>query len=103
MEDKDKLTKEITTIFEEDAQGIWLDNEIIERIIVKARPNLSERVRAFMNKEVEIPVAPVIVGIAALLLISILPKGIFRSSNDQIIDIAGSKVIISEGIEVAER
>jgi hypothetical protein len=102
MNKVDKLGQEIKNIFEEDSEGIALSNETINNIIKNSKPSRMVKFRELMNKEIEIPLAPAIAGLAALLVISILPKGVFKDHNIQVIDIGGSQIIIRDDREVAD-
>lgn len=103
MDEMDKLGQEIKSILEEDSKGIALRGETINNIIKSSKPTLQIKFREFMNREIEIPLAPAIAGLAALLVISILPKGVFKDHNIQVIDIGGSQIIIRDDREVADK
>lgn len=103
MDVMDKLGQEIKSILEEDSKGIALRGETINNIIKSSKPTLQIKFREFMNREIEIPLAPAIAGLAALLVISILPKGVFKDHNIQVIDIGGSQIIIRDDREVADK
>ena len=103
MNEVDKLGQEIKSIFEEDSKGIALSPEAINNIMKSSKPTLKTKLREFLNKEIEIPLAPAIAGLAALLVISILPKGVFKDHNVQVIDIGGSQIIIRDDREVADK
>lgn len=103
MNEMDKLGQEIKNIFEEDSKDIVLSSEAIDNILISSKPALLVKLKGFLNKEIEIPIAPAIAGLAALLIISILPKGVFKDHNIQVIDIGGSQIIIRDDREVADK
>ena len=103
MNEMDKLGQEIKNIFEEDSKDIVLSSEAIDNILISSKPALLIKLKRFLNKEIEIPIAPAIAGLAALLIISILPKGVFKDHNIQVIDIGGSQIIIRDDREVADK
>lgn len=96
MDKKDLLGLELKSLMEEDTKDLNLSSDSIDKIIKSRKKTWRDKINDFLNTEIEIPLAPVIVGFAALLVISILPKNIFKDSNIRIIDIGTSQVIIRE-------
>lgn len=103
MNEMDKLGLEIKNILEEDSKGIALSSDAINSILKSSKPTLLVKLKEFMNKEIEIPLAPAVAGLAALLVISILPRGVFKDHKIQVIDIGGSQIIIRDDREVADK
>jgi len=102
MDNKDKLGLELKSIMDEDTRNINLSPSTIDKILGHRRKGSRERIIDFLNKEIEIPLAPAIIGLAGLLIITSVPKDIFNSQNIKIIDIGSSQVIVREK-EVAKR
>lgn len=102
MDKKDLLGLELKSIMEEDTKDLNLSPDAIKKIVGNRRKNWRDKVTDFLNKEIEIPLAPAIIGFAALLAITILPKDIFKNNQVRIIDIGPSQVIIREK-EVSRR
>jgi len=103
MENKDKLGIEIKNIMEEETFDLTLSQKAFNNIIQHRKKSLKEKVREFLNREIEIPVAPAIIGVAALLAVTLIPGDLFKSQNVKIIDMGGSYVIIREGYEVSKK
>lgn len=103
MENKDKLGIEIKNIMEEETFDLTLSQKAFNNIIQHRKKSLKEKVREFLNREIEIPVAPAIIGVAALLAVALIPGELFKSQNVKIIDMGGSYVIIREGYEVSKK
>ncbi len=103
MDKKDKLGIEIKSIMEEETLDLTLSQKAFDNIIQHRKKSLREKIQEFINKEIEIPVAPAIIGFAALLAVTLIPMDIFKSQNERIIDMGGSYVIIREGFEVSKK
>lgn len=96
MDNRDLLGKEIESLLKEDADNIHLSNKLMEDILNSREKTWREKLEDFLNKEIEIPLAPAIVGFAALLLVSIIPKDIFKNQDVRVINIGSSQVFIKE-------
>ncbi len=96
MKNNDFLGQELKSFMEDESKEVKLSDDLIEKIINSREKTWRDKFNEFLNKEIEIPLAPAIVGFAALLAISILPKDIFKNNNTRIIDIGTSQVIIKE-------
>lgn len=102
MDNKDHFEREIKNIMEEETLGMTLSQETLDYIFQHRKKTFREKIGAFLNREVEIPLVPVIVGIAALLVITIVPKEALKIQSEEIINMNGSQVIIREGYEVGQ-
>ena len=96
MDKKDLLGIELKSVMEEDSEGLELSPNIIENIMNTRDLTLRDKINNFLNKEIEIPLAPAIVGFAALLVITIIPKNIFINNEIKVINIGSSQVFIKE-------
>ena len=96
MDRKDKLAVELKSIMDEDTKDINLSADIFDKILSHKEKSFKEKIRDFLNKEIEIPLGPAIVGFAALLIVTSIPKDIFKNENIKIIDMGSSQVIIKE-------
>ncbi len=103
MNKKDNLSKEIKTIMEEETFDLTLSQKALDNIIKHRKKSINEKIREFLNREIEIPLAPAIAGLAALLAVTLIPGGLFKTQNIKIIDMGGSQVIIREGYEVGKK
>ncbi len=100
MDNRDNLGNEIKKIMEEETAGIVLSQSALDNILTYRKKTLKERIHEFLNLEIEIPLAPAIIGFAALFAVILIPVSMFKSPNERIIDIGGSQVIIRESYEV---
>lgn len=96
MDKKDLLGIELKSVMEEDSEGLELSPNIIENIMNTRKLTLKDKLNNFLNKEIEIPLAPAIVGFAALLVITIIPKDIFKIEKMQVIQIGNSQILVRE-------
>ncbi|WP_313165194.1 hypothetical protein [Sedimentibacter sp.] len=102
MENKDKLGAELKKIMEEETFDMTLSQEATDNILKNKKKKLSQRMNEFLNREIEIPLAPAIIGLAALFAITVIPKNIFDLQERQIINIEGSQIIVRERYEVVK-
>lgn len=102
MDKKDNLAKEIKDIMEEETFGLTLSQKTLDNIFESRKKTIKERISDFLSKEIEVPLAPVIIGLLALFAITIIPGESFKAYEEKIIDIGGSQVIIREGYEVTK-
>ncbi len=101
---KDKLGLELKSIMEEEAKDIYVSNELINKILEGKKKTWKDKVREFLNKEIEIPLAPAIIGIAALFIITFSPIGnntMEKNKDVRIINIGSSQIILREVKEVS--
>lgn len=102
MDNKDLLGKEIKEIMIEETENLSFSKSSIDKILKSRENTRRDKLNYFLDKEVEIPLAPSIVGMAALLAISILPRDLFKNQDFKIINIGSSQVFIREK-EVSKR
>ena len=96
MDNKDLLGKEIKEIMIEETKDLSLSQYSIDKIIKSREKTWGDRLNQILDKEIEIPLAPAIVGFAALLVISVLPKDLFKNQEFKIINIGSSQVFVRE-------
>lgn len=96
MDNKDLLGKEIKEIMIEETKDLSLSQSSIDKIIKSREKTWGDRLNQILDKEIEIPLAPAIVGFAALLVISVLPKDLFKNQEFKIINIGSSQVFVRE-------
>ena len=103
MDKKDNLGMEIKNIMEEETFDLTLSQKAFDNIIKHRKKSINEKIREFLSKEIEIPVAPAIVGLAALFAVTLIPGDVFKSQNEEIINMGNSHVIIREDYEVSKK
>ena len=103
MNKKDNLSKEIKNIMEEETFDLTLSQNAFDNIIKHRKKSINEKIREFLNREIEIPLAPAIVGLAALFAVTLIPKDVFKSYDVKVINMGNSHVIIREGYEVSKK
>ena len=101
MNNKDLLGLEIKSLLNEDTRNLELSPLVINNIMSKRNKTWREKLNEFLNKEIEIPLSPVIVGFAALLVITILPKDIIKSQEIKVINIGSSQIFIRNEKDVS--
>lgn len=101
MDSRDNLGKEIKRIMEEETTGIALSQAVLDNILMHRKKTLKSKISEFLNKEIEIPLAPAIIGFAVLFAVALIPGSMFKSQSERIIDMDGSQVIVRESREVS--
>lgn len=101
MEDKDLFEDKIKEAMIEETKDIEMSQDLMDKIMSKREKTWKERLNVFLNKEIEISLVPVIVGIAGLFIITIIPKEVFSTPSMRIVDIGDSRIIIRDIDEVA--
>lgn len=102
MNNKDLLDKEINDLMIDETKDLTLSQSSIEKIVNSREKTLKDRLNILLDKEIEIPLAPAIVGFAALLIISILPKNLLENQEIKVINIGSSRIFVREK-EVSKR
>lgn len=103
MDKKDNLGLEIKSIMEEETFDMTLSSIALDNILKNKKKTIKEKFNEFLNKEIEIPLAPAIIGFAALVVLTIVPKDVMKLQKERIVDINGSQVIIRESYEVSKK
>ena len=98
---KDNMGKEIKNIFEEETKDIKLSQASIERIMGSRKSTLRQRISNFLNREIEIPLTPAIIGFVVIIGISTFPKGFVSREKVEIINFNGSQIIMKSSKEVS--
>jgi len=101
VNNKDLLGLEIKSLLNEDTRNLELSPLVINNIMSKRNKTWREKLNEFLNKEIEIPLSSVIVGFAALLVITILPKDIIKSQEIKVINIGSSQIFIRNEKDVS--
>lgn len=96
MDKKDLLSKELKTVMEEDTEGLELSQNIIDNILNSRELTWRDKINNFLNHEIEIPLAPAVIGFAALLAITIIPKDIFKVEKIKVIQIGSNQILVRE-------
>lgn len=101
MDNRDNFGDEIKSIMEEETFGLILSQATLDNIYKSRKKTIKEKIIELLNKEIEIPLTPAIIGLAALFAITIIPGDMFKTQSERIIDVGGSQVIIRESHEVS--
>src|SRR5690554_5171667 len=103
MDKQYKLGREIKNIMEEETFDLTLSQEAFDNIIKYRKKSFKEKVQEFLNRELEIPLAPALVGFAALFIIALIPFDVFKSQDVKVINMGNSHVIIRKDHEVSRK
>ncbi len=95
--DKDRLGNELKIIMEDETKDIELSQGLRDRILIHRKKTLRDKIREFLNKEIELPIIPMVAGFVLLFIMIGVPKDIiYRRENIRIVDIGSSQMIIRD-------
>lgn len=95
--DKDRLGHELKIIMEDETKDIELSQGLKDRILMYRKKTLRDKIRDFLNKEIELPLVPMVAGLALLFIMIGVPKDIiYKRENIRIVDIGSSQMIIRD-------
>ena len=95
---------DIKKIFDEEVSEMEFTDKMVDSILDKTTRSRYGRIRSILNYELQIPLIPAAVAVAALLAVSIMPEGILEKHyRFTTIEIAGSQVMIQEDKEVTRK
>lgn len=103
MDYKDSMGNEIKSIYEEETKDIKLSSKSLDNIMKNRKINLREKISNFLNKEIEIPLTPALIGFVLILGISIFPKSFPTTEKVEIINLNGSQIIMRSKKEVSRK
>lgn len=103
MDYKDSKGNEIKSIYEEETKDIRLSSKALDNIMKNRKINLREKISNFLNKEIEIPLTPALIGFVLILAISIFPKDFPTTEKVEIINLNGSQIIMRSKKEVSRK
>jgi len=104
MSREDFLKDDMKKIFDEEASDIEFTDKMMESVLDQTTRSGKGKLRRILNYELQIPLIPAAVAVAALLAVSILPEGILEKQyRITAIEMAGSQVMVQEDKEVTRR
>lgn len=95
---KDRFDIELRSIMDEESEKIFMSDELKESILRNSRYSYLDRIRAFLNSYIEIPI-PVALGVfIGVIMINLIPAfNIDIDLNDKrVIEIGNSQVVVRE-------
>jgi hypothetical protein len=104
MSREDFLKDDMKKIFDEETSDIEFTDKMMESVLDQTTRSGKGKLRRILNYELQIPLIPAAVAVAALLAVSILPEGILEKQyRITAIEMAGSQVMVQEDKEVTRR
>ncbi|HZH93660.1 MAG TPA: hypothetical protein VFD79_06115 [Tissierellaceae bacterium] len=104
MNRDDFIKDDIKKIFDDEASEIKFTDEMMENVLDQTTRSGKGKIRRILNYELQIPLIPAAVAVAAILAVSILPEGILEKQyRFTAIEMAGSQVMVQEDKEVTRR
>lgn len=95
--DKDRLGSELKIIMEEEVKDMELSQGLRDRILISRKKNLRERIKDFLNKEIEISLIPLVAGFCLLFIVIGIPRDLISENyNIRIVNIGSSHMIIRD-------
>jgi hypothetical protein len=94
--DKDKLGLEIKTIMIDETKNIEMSQSLKDKILLHRKKTLREKINEFLNKEIQLPLIPVVGGLMLIILITSIPLDIMKSNNIKVINVGSSQMIFRD-------
>lgn len=94
--DKDRLGNKIKFLMEEEVENIELSQELKDRILKYRKKTIKEKIRDFLNREVEIPLLTMVAVFTLIFLIIGVPRDILSKENVSIVNLGSSQIIIRD-------
>lgn len=95
MDKKDLLGLELKSIMEEEAANINLSQSTINQILHARKTGFFYKIKDFLNREIEIPLAPGLIGLVSLIILLSIPKDLFKYEDKEIILMVDRPIILS--------
>ncbi|WP_353092968.1 hypothetical protein [Tissierella praeacuta] len=93
--DKDRLGNELKIIMEDEVKEIEISQGLRDRILISRKKTLKDRIKDFLNKEIELPLVPMMASFIIFFIIVGIPKDIVVKS-ESIIDLGSTQIIIRD-------
>lgn len=94
---RDNLGNELKIIMEDEVKSIEFSQGLGDRILLSRKKTLQDRIKDFLNKEIELPLIPMVASLALVFILVGVPKDLIRENeNIRIIDIGSSHMIIRD-------
>ncbi|WP_077369590.1 hypothetical protein [Anaerosalibacter sp. Marseille-P3206] len=96
---KDKFDLELKSIMDEETKNVFMPDELKNRIMEDTKgKSLKEKISAFLNRYIEIPLPAILGGLAAVMIINLMPlvklnKDI-NYSDGKVIKVGYSEIIV---------
>lgn len=101
--DKDKLGNELKIIMEDETKDMELSQGLRDKILRTRKKTLRDIIKDFLNKEIELPLVPIVAGFIIVFMITPIPRDLVgRNEEIRVIDIGSSQMIIREGRRVSQ-
>lgn len=92
---KDRLGNELKIIMEDEVKEIEISQGLRDRILICRKKTLKDRIKDFLNKEIELPLVAMMASFIIFFIIVGIPKDIVVKS-ESIIDLGSTQIIIRD-------
>lgn len=99
---KDKLGNELRKLMDEEAKDIEISPELMKKILIGRKRTWREKIDEFLNKEIEVPLLPVIASLALAIMITSIPKDFILRGNIKVVNIGSSQIIFRDDKRVSK-
>ena len=99
---KDKLGNELRKLMDEEAKDIEISPELMKKILIGRKRTWREKIDEFLNKEIEVPLLPVIASLALAIVIISIPEDFILRENIKVVNIGSSQIIFREDKRVSK-
>lgn len=93
----DRLGYELLSIMEEETKPIEISSELMNKIIFYKKKTRKDKINNFLNKEIKIPLIPVVASLVLIVSIVYIPKDLMAKEKIKVVNIGSSQIIFREG------
>lgn len=94
--DKDRLGNELKSVMEDEVKDIELSLGLKEKILGSRKKTLRDKIKDFLDKEIELPLIPMVAGLALVFILTGVPKDLMKNDNIRVVNIGSSQMIFRE-------
>lgn len=93
---KDRLGNELKSVMEDKVKDIEFSQGLKEKILSARKKTLKDKIKDFLNKEIELPLIPMVAGLTLIFIFIGIPKDLIKNENIRVVNIGSSQMIFRE-------
>jgi len=94
--DKDKLGLEIKNAMMDETKDMEMTQRLKDKILLHRKKTLREKINEFLNKEIELPLVPVVGSLMLVILITSIPRDIIKNEKIKVVNVGSSQMIFRD-------
>lgn len=94
--DKDKFGNELKMVMIDEVKDIEMSKGLMNKILLHRKKTLKEKINNLLDREIELPLVPMIAGFVLTLIIIGIPRDLMINENIRVVNIGSSQMIFRE-------